>query len=128
MTSILLVDDSKAARMMLQHWLKALRPDFRIVEAADGDSALALMEKESPDRGDWLALIDYNMEGMHGTELAERLFSYIPPNCMALCTANIQKAVQERAEKLGIHYLKKPLNPKKIAGLLAQMEPHLASS
>ncbi len=119
MKQILIVDDSKTARMMLKHWLTALRPKYQLHEAAGGDEALALVQA-SP--GDWLALIDYNMEGLTGTELVQALLPHIPPACMALCTANIQGAIQEKAQDLGIHFMKKPMNPKKLMTLLGLME------
>ncbi|CAM2007423.1 response regulator transcription factor [Acanthopleuribacter pedis] len=119
MKKILIVDDSKTARMMLKHWLTALRPDATILEADGADQALAHMKQPE---GEWMAFIDYNMEGLNGMELVEALMPFIPATRMALVTANFQAAVQDRAHGKGIRFMKKPMNPKKVQMLLNQME------
>lgn len=119
MKKILIVDDSRTARMMYKHWLAALRPKYSLFEADGSEQAMAHMT----DKDDaWLAFIDYNMEGLNGMELVQSLLPYIQPCHMALCTANFQAAIQERAQDMGILFMKKPMNPKKLQTLLQQME------
>ena len=43
---ILIVDDSKLARMFVEKALKILQPDWIRMEAASADEALALMARE----------------------------------------------------------------------------------
>lgn len=119
MVSILIVDDSKTARMMLSHWLKSLRPDCTVIEAENVDSAL---EKSAGLPADTMAIIDYNMPGKSGIDLAASLQDKIRPQKMALCTANIQDAVIKKAENLGMHYVPKPLTPVKVKALLEKMD------
>ena len=45
---ILVVDDSKLARMAVAKALNALHPDWTRVEAANADEALALMQRPAP--------------------------------------------------------------------------------
>jgi two-component system chemotaxis response regulator CheY len=66
---VILVDDSRAMRMILRRIVGAL--GFEIMEAEDGQAALdAVKSSENvPD----LALIDWNMPRMNGLELVSAL-------------------------------------------------------
>jgi two-component system chemotaxis response regulator CheY len=69
MAKALVVDDSKAIRMILGKTLKEL--GFGIVEAANGREALEVMEREKADVS--LVLADWNMPELNGLELLKRL-------------------------------------------------------
>ena len=120
MTTVLIVDDSRAARMMLKHWIKALRPDYLVKEAGNADEALNQVAELGTNP---IIMLDYNMPGKNGIELAQELVPTIAPQRIALCTANIQEAVRAKAEKLGLGYVAKPLNPKKVKALFETLEP-----
>lgn len=112
---ILLVDDSRVARMTLQHLLsRATDRPLAIQEAASGDDALALFTPGSFD----LALIDFNMPGIDGLELAALLSELQPDLRMALITANIQDSIVERARKLGMVFLGKPVTLEQLTTLI----------
>ena len=64
----LVVDDSRAMRMILTQMLKEC--GFEVVEAKHGKEALVCLES-NPDTS--LALIDWNMPEMNGLELLEAL-------------------------------------------------------
>ena len=113
--SILLVDDSRASRMLCATVLRSLRPDLRILEAGDGDAALALMAGERAD----LAILDMNMPGMSGLELAEKLHLSHPAMKLALLTANAQDAIQRRAAAQGVYFFRKPIGEAVIGDILA---------
>ena len=66
---LLIVDDSKLARMSVTKALKTLFPDCDRVEAANADEALARVKETSFD----IALLDFNMPGRDGLELAAEL-------------------------------------------------------
>jgi two-component system chemotaxis response regulator CheY len=68
MTRALVVDDSKAVRMILGRILGELGYD--VVAAGDGDEALALVD--AGERVD-VALVDWNMPNMDGLELVKQL-------------------------------------------------------
>lgn len=108
---LLIVDDSRVARMMLRAMIGALRPQWRIVEAENAEAAIALTANETPD----YATLDYNMPGMNGMELAERLQASFPHLKSVLLTANIQEPIRQRAAGLGIHFVAKPITEKSCA-------------
>jgi CheY-like chemotaxis protein len=64
---ILIVDDSRTARMAEKLILKPL--DCLVIEAADGEEALAKAQAESPD----LILLDIEMPKLGGIETCKRL-------------------------------------------------------
>lgn len=67
---ILIVDDSKAMRMIVKRALnQAGFSDMPTIEASNGTEALQLIERESPD----LILSDWNMPEMKGIELLKTL-------------------------------------------------------
>jgi len=119
MASVLIVDDSRTARMMLKHWLKSFRPDSEILEAGNAEEAVKVAQTMPSDS---MAIIDYNMPGETGLELAEKLTDILPKKRMTLCTANIQEAVRNRAEAMGVFYIAKPMTPIKVKKVLEQME------
>jgi signal transduction histidine kinase len=62
--TVLVVDDDAEVRSLLSELLRAL--GHQVTEAADGPSALALLERTTPD----VMLADFAMPGMNGAELA----------------------------------------------------------
>jgi two-component system chemotaxis response regulator CheY len=69
MTKALVVDDSKAVRMILARTVRGL--GFEVQEAANGVEALKLIETDKTDLK--LVLSDWNMPEMNGLELLKRL-------------------------------------------------------
>ena len=69
MTKALVVDDSRAMRMILARPLKEL--GYEVREAANGREALEVIEAEKA--GVTLVLADWNMPEMNGLELLKRL-------------------------------------------------------
>lgn len=69
MTKALVVDDSRAVRMILSKTLKEL--GFEVREAANGREALNVMETEKNEVG--LVLADWNMPEVNGLELLQQL-------------------------------------------------------
>jgi len=66
---ILVVDDNAPARYVVSRTLR--KAGFEVLEAATGQEALALAERELPD----LVLLDVNLPDIHGFEVARRLKS-----------------------------------------------------
>jgi signal transduction histidine kinase/DNA-binding response OmpR family regulator len=71
---VLIVDDEKVVRLIMARILQ--KYGYRVCEAADGETALALAAQAQPAFD--IALIDMIMPGMSGVELASRLKTYIP--------------------------------------------------
>lgn len=104
MITVLLVDDSRVARLSLKRSVGALLPDATFIEAGSADEAVDAAAGAPISA----ALIDFNMPGRNGLELAEVLRASHPGLHMALVTANIQDAVAERARALGMTFIPKP--------------------
>lgn len=103
--TILIVDDSRLARMSVIRTLTRLRPDFTYVEAREADEALALAQSEQIHA----AVIDFNMPGRDGLALAAELVERFEGLPIAILSANAQDDVVAAARKLGAIFLSKPL-------------------
>ncbi|SDX39174.1 Response regulator receiver domain-containing protein [Allochromatium warmingii] len=104
--------------MMLSRLIADLRPDWRITEAASGNEALELIERDPPT----LVSLDVNMPGMSGLEAAGRIRLHHPDVRIVICTANIQDYVRQAAEKAGVQFVSKPITPESVAHMVAFFE------
>jgi CheY-like chemotaxis protein len=114
-TNILVVDDSKVSRMVISSLIRNRLPQANITEAGDGRSALTMALAALPD----LVLLDINMPEMSGIEVAEILRAQAPQVRVALLTANVQDAMRNKAEALGVPLYKKPAKAEIIDQILA---------
>jgi DNA-binding response OmpR family regulator len=105
---VLLVDDEPAMRAVCRMNLEM--EGFDVLEAAEGEQALALALRERPD----LVLLDVMLPRMNGYDVAQRLRSdqattRIPVVFMtALATADDRKRGFEAG---GVGYMVKPFDP-----------------
>lgn len=113
-TKVLVVDDSKLARIVVGKALSALQPDWTRVEAGNADEALKAVEQ-----GVDVAIIDYNMPGKDGLSLAEDLRARFPNMPIALATANIQDEVIARARAANATFIAKPITEDGMRGFLS---------
>ena len=113
--TVLIVDDSKLARIVAGKALAALQPDWSKVEAGGGAQALELVDQAPVD----LALIDYNMTEMDGLELAGALRTRFPDMPIAIITANIQDEIVARARAVGAAFVAKPVTAEGLEGFLS---------
>jgi CheY-like chemotaxis protein len=111
---IFVVDDSRASRMLTVAIIKNELPDAQIFEASNGDEALALLETVKPT----LAILDMNMPGITGLELAEKIAVISPSTIRALLTANIQESTRAEAERIGVIFFKKPVSERVLKEIL----------
>ena len=82
MISVLVVDDSKVAQMLLVHILES-DPEIRVVGAvSDGQAALDFIKEHAPD----VILMDLHMPGMDGFEATRRIME-TQPVPIIVCTA-----------------------------------------
>jgi CheY-like chemotaxis protein len=121
---VLVVDDSKLARMSVARLLGTLRPDWTRIEATNAAEALARQSQESID----LALVDFNMPGPDGLSVAADLHAFNPAMPMAIVSANNQDEIVARAHALGAAFLSKPLTQQALAEFLSEVESRQASS
>jgi CheY-like chemotaxis protein len=113
---MLIVDDSRLSRMMIKGFVSASKADWEILEAADGDDALAKIEGHDIQ---W-ATVDYNMPGMDGLTLCLKLKQRYPEAKIALLTANIQDSVKDKTESIDVEFIQKPVTEAKIKAFIEQ--------
>lgn len=111
---ILVVDDSRASRMLIVAIIKNELPNASIIEASNGDEAVVLMASNKPD----LAILDMNMPGMTGLELAAKIADKSPATIRTLLTANIQESTRLEAEENGVRFFKKPVSERVLKEIL----------
>src|SRR5688572_8868194 len=119
--SILIVDDSKLARMAVAKSLSALRPEWTRTEATNADEAIALAHQGRFD----IALVDFNMPGRDGLTLAAELRHIFPDMPIAVVTANIQAEIVNRARAVGAQFLPKPLTQEAMSAFITEAEQRL---
>jgi CheY-like chemotaxis protein len=112
---VLIVDDSKLARMSVTKVLRALNSDWTPIEAANAEEAVGLMSSERPD----IAMVDFNMPGKDGLTLAADLRSLRPDMPVAVVSANIQREIVERATSVGATFLAKPVTEQSLTAFIA---------
>ena len=115
---ILIVDDEDT----LRHFLRLALEDegYRVSEAADGQSALDLLERETFD----LALVDLRMAGVDGLEVMRQFRQRSPETQIIILTAYASVPSAVEALRHGAHdYLTKPF---KTDELLASVADGLA--
>src|SRR4051812_37754289 len=102
---VLIVDDSKLARMAIVKALKSCYPDGVYVEAGSAKDALSAMQRDTPD----IALVDFNMPAQDGLRLVADLRNLSPQMPIAIVSANHQQEVINRTTALGAKFLPKPV-------------------
>ena len=121
---VLVVDDSKLARMAVAKALTAVHPDWTRLEAANADEALALAKSGSFD----MAILDFNMPGRDGLQLATEMLALKPGVPLAVISANHQVEVVTRAREVGATFLQKPLTEKALGEFAADAVKRLSAA
>ena len=111
---VLIVDDSKLARMAVNKALRVLYPEWPRLEAPNVEEALQLMKQSNPD----IALVDFNMPGRDGIDLAMELRRSSPHMQVAVISANRQQQILDRTHAAGAAFLPKPLTEEALAEFL----------
>lgn len=107
---IMLVDDAAFMRMMIKDTLQK-NGYTEIVEAGNGEQALAAYVTEKPD----LVLMDITMPVMDGLEALRRLREMDSSAKVVMCSAMGQETMVVDALKLGARdFIVKPFKPDRI--------------
>ena len=120
---ILIAEDDADIRALLRLYLEG--DGFRVLEAEDGSTALALAREHAPD----MAILDIMMPGMNGFELTRALRKYSEIPILILSAKS-----QDNDKILGLNlgaddYIAKPFNPVEIvARVKAQLRRAARSS
>ncbi|MBN2143636.1 MAG: response regulator [Candidatus Aureabacteria bacterium] len=113
LNKVLVVDDAVTIRHILANFLKQIDSSVSVLEATDGESALALLEKEMPD----LVLVDFNMPLMNGMDFVKKAkqknkFRQIP--IIMVTKENSSERIQEAFAAGVSGYLTKPFTQKSL--------------
>jgi CheY-like chemotaxis protein len=112
--NILVVDDSKLARMAVAKALKVRHAEWNRIEAANAEEALTAVKSSKID----VALLDFNMPGRDGITLASELRQLDAKLSIAIISANHQQEVVQRARDIGAIFLPKPLTEEALHNFL----------
>jgi CheY-like chemotaxis protein len=113
--TVLIVDDSKLARIVAGKAIAQLRPEWRRLEANSAAEAREVFEREPVD----LALIDFNMAEVDGLTLAAEIRAREPKMPLAIITANIQDEVIARARAVDAAFVPKPVTAEGLEGFVS---------
>ncbi len=80
--TILIVEDHDAVRRSLRDWLEVEFPQCRVIEAASGEEAVALIQIESPR----LVVMDITLPGMSGIEATRQIKAILPSAQIVILT------------------------------------------
>ncbi len=124
MLNVLIVDDSLAIRIKMKNYLKKLGHNI-IGEAKDGNEAVELFQKLSPD----LITMDISMPGMDGVEALKEIMKLSDSSAnIIMITANGQDGIVKDALILGAKgYILKPISEEKLQDSIGQIFPEYLS-
>jgi len=109
---ILVVDDDQNLLRMVSRTLEM--EGFQVLTAGDGESALALLEKDKPD----LVLLDIMMPGLDGFEVLKRIRQRSSVPVIMLTAKNEVTTVRDTIGLGADDYIRKPFS---IVELLARI-------
>jgi CheY-like chemotaxis protein len=112
---VLIVDDSKLARMVMASAFRRIRADWELIEANNATNALEAISTQAVD----ITLVDFNMPGTDGLELVGIIRKTHPKMPVALVSANVQTEIISRARELNAAFIAKPLTDEALAGFLS---------
>lgn len=117
---ILIADDDREDREMLEDVIIGIDPDAVIHSVASGIQAQDFLVKCSEDKLPSVIVLDYNMPVMTGAELLTRIYQeekYQDIPIVMLSTSNAQKHVEECLAKGANEYFVKPTDYFELKGL-----------
>lgn len=95
--TILIVEDHDAVRKSLRDWLEVEFPQCRVIEAASGEEAIALIRIESPR----LVVMDISLPGMSGIEATRQIKAALPSAQIVMLTIHEGDAYRANATAAG---------------------------
>ena len=113
--TVLMVDDSKLARMVMASAFRRIRPDWELKEATNADDALKAVSEGTIE----IALVDFNMPGTDGLELVSKIRGLHPSMPVAIVSANMQDEIIARARELNAAFVAKPLTDEALGAFLS---------
>jgi serine/threonine protein kinase, bacterial len=117
--TILIVDDTKVGRMLVDSVLRA--DGHMVIEAESGQEALEMLDQIRPD----MMILDVRMPGMDGFELCERIRSRAETRRTPVIFLSAACSIDERVKGLSVggdDFIRKPFDG---AELVARVKLHL---
>jgi two-component system response regulator YesN len=126
MWKVLIADDEPKIRRGLRTTIERIRPDMKVVaEAEDGEMALVLARKETPD----ILMIDIRMPFLNGLELIEKINGILSDCIIIVVSGHDEFEYAQRALRLKVfEYVLKPVPQEVLASVLARAEEALTES
>ncbi len=116
MKKILIVDDSAFTRDIHRQIVESM--GFASVEASNGEEAIEVFSKETPD----LTMVDLLMPGMDGIDVVKALIALKNDAKIVVCSTDKQKFRQEDARRAGAAaFLTKPVDAEKVVDTLNKL-------
>jgi len=111
---ILVVDDSKLARLSLIKAIKKIEPGVEFFEAENGAVALEIFKKESPR----IVFLDLTMPVMSGFEALVEIMKIDPDAQVVIVSADVQPEARKKVLKDGAKSMcPKPINDEKMQNI-----------
>jgi CheY-like chemotaxis protein len=110
---IYIADDDEDDRLFISDAIRKLDLEIKIIEAADGDDLLHLIESENTEEANILILLDMNMPRVTGIEVLQTIranhkLKHIPA---VMISTSSDKTLIDEAYQTGINaFIKKPNN------------------
>lgn len=123
MPNLLIVDDSRTSRLLIQEMTKQLCPEFQIIEACDGKDALRKLNHLREPLT--FATIDMYMPGIDGLTLASVIRMRYPEAYLGLVTGDSEHLDFEDMKRLDVSLIKKPISSEKLLAFFKQSRNHL---
>jgi len=106
MITILIIEDEQELIQVLGSYLE--KEDYRVLSASRGDEGYRLWKDTGPD----LVLLDLNLPGMNGLEIARRIRE-VDQTPLIMMTARVEEADQIIGLEIGADdYITKPFSPR----------------
>lgn len=95
--TILIVEDHETVRTALREWLLVIYPQSSVIEAASGEQAMELINKETPR----LVIMDYKLPGKNGIEVTRQIKARFPSIPIVMLTIREEEIYRAYAEAAG---------------------------
>ncbi len=118
----IVVDDEQLARDELSYLLEQLGGIEIVAQAGNGVEALRVIEEYEPD----LVMLDVQMPGLTGFEVARRVFQAGLESQLVFVTAYDQYAI-DAFDVNAVDYLLKPVEPERLATAVDRVRKRLAA-
>lgn len=116
--TILIVDDFDDTRLLLRTWLE--KKGYRVVEAENGNEAVAKTEHDRPD----LIIMDVEMPELDGLSATRKIRSLRGAESLPIVAVSAYGADQFRAEALAAgcnEYVATPFEPDELESLIRSL-------